>query len=152
MYRVPLGTVKLSADTVAGRGFPLSLLRPVQTTGYLPGLSLEGRRGKATTSSTPTELLTTALRQGVLRWCLVVQSTCVLASASDEGREPRRGGPIREEGSDTHAGICNPKGSAAAAVLCAASTPKGSARQDMLRAAYTLEGLCAASSLPFVLS
>ena len=35
-----------SADTVAGRGFPLSLLRPVQTTGYLPGLSLEGRRGK----------------------------------------------------------------------------------------------------------
>ena len=74
-----------SADTVAGRGFPLSLLRPVQTTGYLPGLSLEGRRGKATTSSTPTELLTTALRQGVLRWCLVVQSACVLASALRRG-------------------------------------------------------------------
>ena len=74
-----------SADTVAGRGFPLSLLRPVQTTGYLPSLSLEGRRGKATTSSTPTELLTTALRQGVLRWCLVVQSACVLASALRRG-------------------------------------------------------------------
>ena len=39
---------------------------------------------------------------------------CVGLCLSDEGREPRRGGPIREEGSDTVQASATPKGSAAA--------------------------------------
>ena len=45
-----------------------------------------------------------------------------------------------------------PKGSAAAQSYVLLPPRRGAHDKDMLRAAYTLEGLCAASSLPFVLN
>ena len=120
VYHVPLGTVEHSSAAqrilLQGEDSRSPCCGQFKQLGTCLGLSLEGHRGKAT-SSTPTELSTTALRQGVLRWCWPL--------LSGEGREPRRGSPVREEGSGTHACICNPKGERSSGSPMCCFNPEG---------------------------